>query len=295
ISDGTGQELNSYAYDTWGNVISKTEGMSNPYQYSGEPYDEKTGFYYLRARYYDPKVGRFISEDTYKGAVDNPLTLNRYSYVHNNPIRYFDPTGNKAVEYASVGGGGGGVVLPVSPKEAFNIITFGTLMWAAAPKEAPQVTQSKPQLTVINGGQNANSNKSKPVGLPLSNEKENNKNDQTLIYRKGNDSPWNMTPRQKDARTGLSFQLTKPEGNYVVTTIGAINSSGILIAIKDGENHVSVKPVDGNLVYWASQRPNSGDPVRDSTKYNTRGEWNKYTTEMLKIIGSYSKWVNKKE
>ncbi|MFE1630924.1 RHS repeat-associated core domain-containing protein [Brevibacillus reuszeri] len=103
ISDGTGQELNSYAYDTWGNVISKTEGMSNPYQYSGEPYDEKTGFYYLRARYYDPKVGRFISEDTYKGAVDNPLSLNRYAYVSNNPLRFVDPSGHVACEGA-IGG-----------------------------------------------------------------------------------------------------------------------------------------------------------------------------------------------
>ncbi|WP_342771491.1 RHS repeat-associated core domain-containing protein [Brevibacillus gelatini] len=61
--------------------------MSNPYQYSGEMYEEQTGFYDLRARYYDPKVGRFVSEDTYKGRVENPLTLNRYTYVENNPLR----------------------------------------------------------------------------------------------------------------------------------------------------------------------------------------------------------------
>ncbi|WP_327951093.1 RHS repeat-associated core domain-containing protein [Brevibacillus fortis] len=40
--------------------------MSNPFKYSEEIYDEETGFYYLRTRYYDPKVGRFISEDTYR-------------------------------------------------------------------------------------------------------------------------------------------------------------------------------------------------------------------------------------
>ncbi|WP_432776282.1 RHS repeat-associated core domain-containing protein [Brevibacillus gelatini] len=68
--------------------------MSNPYQYSGEMYEEQTGFYYLRARYYDPKVGRFVSEDTYKGRVENPLSLNRYTYVENNPLRYVDPTGH---------------------------------------------------------------------------------------------------------------------------------------------------------------------------------------------------------
>ncbi|WP_229049885.1 RHS repeat-associated core domain-containing protein [Brevibacillus sp. HD3.3A] len=49
-------------------------------------YDKESGFYYLRARYYDPKMGRFISESTVKGQVDNPLSLNRYTYVHNNPL-----------------------------------------------------------------------------------------------------------------------------------------------------------------------------------------------------------------
>nr|WP_274388461.1 RHS repeat-associated core domain-containing protein [Brevibacillus agri] len=94
IADETGKKLNAYVYDTWGNVVSKTEEMSNPFQYSGEIYDEKTGFYYLRARYYDSKVGRFISEDAYKGQVENPLSLNRYVYTANNPLRYRDPTGH---------------------------------------------------------------------------------------------------------------------------------------------------------------------------------------------------------
>ncbi|WP_407653331.1 RHS repeat-associated core domain-containing protein [Brevibacillus ruminantium] len=95
-----GEELNRYEYDTWGNIVSKTEGMSNPFAYSGEMFDNETGFYYLRARYYDPTVGRFISEDTYKGQVDNPLSLNRYTYVHNNPLRFVDPSGRKAAEGA---------------------------------------------------------------------------------------------------------------------------------------------------------------------------------------------------
>lgn len=113
ISDANGQELNRYDYDTWGNVISKTEGMSNPYQYSGEMYEEQTGFYDLRARYYDPKVGRFVSEDTYKGQVDNPLSLNRYTYVHNNPLRFVDPSGHYVDE------GTGGIGGFTSPEEEY--------------------------------------------------------------------------------------------------------------------------------------------------------------------------------
>ncbi|RNB88787.1 hypothetical protein EDM59_06685 [Brevibacillus nitrificans] len=100
VTDGSGNNLNTYEYDTWGNVVSETKGMANPFKYSGEIYDEKTGLYYLRARYYDPSVGRFISEDTYKGQVDNPLSLNRYTYGHNNPLKFVDPSGHDAVIHA---------------------------------------------------------------------------------------------------------------------------------------------------------------------------------------------------
>jgi uncharacterized protein RhaS with RHS repeats len=49
---------------------------------------------YYGARYYDPAVGRFISADTLVPNPANPQTLNRYSYVNNNPILYTDPTGH---------------------------------------------------------------------------------------------------------------------------------------------------------------------------------------------------------
>ncbi|MED1664847.1 polymorphic toxin-type HINT domain-containing protein [Brevibacillus laterosporus] len=70
--------------------------MLNPFLYAGELYDEESGLIYLRARYYDPNDGRFITKDTYKGQVDNPLSLNRYTYVYNNPLIHSDPTGNVA-------------------------------------------------------------------------------------------------------------------------------------------------------------------------------------------------------
>nr|WP_237178999.1 polymorphic toxin-type HINT domain-containing protein [Paenibacillus sp. MMS18-CY102] len=86
--------MNSYDYDIWGKIISQTEQMSNPFQYTGEIYDDESGLIYLRARYYDPSDRRFISEDTYEGDITNPLTLNLYVYVGNNPLIYVDPSGN---------------------------------------------------------------------------------------------------------------------------------------------------------------------------------------------------------
>lgn len=94
IVDTTGNVVNSYQYDEWGNITSQTEGIENEFKYAGQIYDSETGLYYLRARYYDPKIGRFISKDSYEGDITNPLSLNLYTYVENNPVKYFDPTGH---------------------------------------------------------------------------------------------------------------------------------------------------------------------------------------------------------
>ena len=94
VVDGVGNIVNQYTYDIWGNPLSTSELQETPFRYSGEYWDESTGLQYLRARWYDPSVGRFINEDTYEGQIDNPLTLNLYTYVYNNPLLYTDPTGH---------------------------------------------------------------------------------------------------------------------------------------------------------------------------------------------------------
>ena len=76
IVDESGKIVNSYAYDEWGNILEQEEELSNPMRYRGEYYDEESGFYYLRARYYDPTLGRFITRDSYEGQLTNPLSLN---------------------------------------------------------------------------------------------------------------------------------------------------------------------------------------------------------------------------
>ncbi|MBJ6362780.1 RHS repeat domain-containing protein, partial [Paenibacillus sp. GCM10012307] len=94
LTDQAGNVLNSYTYDMWGNPLTASETVPNLFRYSGEYWDETTGLQYLRARWYDPSVGRFMNEDTYEGELNYPLSLNLYTYVHNNPLRYIDPSGN---------------------------------------------------------------------------------------------------------------------------------------------------------------------------------------------------------
>ena len=93
VFDEQGREqdriLNQYEYDAFGNTISCKEQVENRFRYQGEQYDPITRQYYLRARYYNPVIGRFIQEDTYYGD-----GLNLYEYCRNNTITYKDPTGH---------------------------------------------------------------------------------------------------------------------------------------------------------------------------------------------------------
>ena len=79
---------NHYQYDAFGNGICQEEGISNRIRYTGQQYDGVTGQYYLRSRYYNPILGRFLQEDEYQGD-----GLNLYAYCGNNPVRYYDPSG----------------------------------------------------------------------------------------------------------------------------------------------------------------------------------------------------------
>ncbi|MCR8843748.1 hypothetical protein NQ117_08615 [Paenibacillus sp. SC116] len=94
IVDETGKKLNEYRYDIWGLPLEEKETVPNILKYSGEYWDKTTGLQYLRARWYDPSMGRFISEDTYEGEQGNPLSLNLYTYVENNPLNFIDPSGH---------------------------------------------------------------------------------------------------------------------------------------------------------------------------------------------------------
>lgn len=84
-----GSILNRYEYDAWGSVTVCEETVPNRFRFNGQQYDPITRQYYLRARYYNPIIGRFTQEDTYRND-----GLNLYVYCRNNPVYYVDPSGN---------------------------------------------------------------------------------------------------------------------------------------------------------------------------------------------------------
>ncbi|MHB1682273.1 MAG: RHS repeat-associated core domain-containing protein [Bacilli bacterium] len=92
-SNTLGQEVVTYTYDAWGNLLSdtNTSGIGaatiNPFLYKGYWYDWSTGLYYLNARYYNPVIGRFLSEDPAGPSVgSNVPGYNGYAYAENNPV-----------------------------------------------------------------------------------------------------------------------------------------------------------------------------------------------------------------
>ena len=124
IYNESGAKCAEYTYDAWGTcyLMLDTEGVGslNPFRYRGYYFVSRIGLYYLTTRFYDYTTGRFINADVPSICFDDGLTLpegcNLYSYCHNNPISYVDPTGHFAIvalilgAFTLVGGIAGGII-----------------------------------------------------------------------------------------------------------------------------------------------------------------------------------------
>ena len=93
ILDENGNTVVSYGYDAWGaplwctGELAETLGKVQPFRYRGYVFDEETGLYYLRSRYYNPRWGRFVNADSI-------LTRNAYAYCLNSPLAFKDKNGH---------------------------------------------------------------------------------------------------------------------------------------------------------------------------------------------------------
>jgi RHS repeat-associated protein len=90
----------AYAYDPFGKVVNSTGSISNPFRHVGRHglMDDGNGLTYVRARYYAPGFGRFISKDSLGGEDRDSQSLNRYVYVQNSPVNSVDINGFWLVE-----------------------------------------------------------------------------------------------------------------------------------------------------------------------------------------------------
>ena len=95
ITNEKGEELARYKYSPFGNLIKSKGETEESYRFTGKEFDKLTGLYYYGARYYDPTIGRFISEDPVKEG------WNWFAYCKNNPLKYVDPNGLEVQIYTN--------------------------------------------------------------------------------------------------------------------------------------------------------------------------------------------------
>ena len=257
LVDSNMNEVVTYSYDTWGNLLSiggslaSTVGKINPFRYRGYYYDTETKLYYLNSRYYDPNTGRFINADDQVSTGSDLTGMNLFAYCGNNPVMNVDPDrhawwnnvwnfvktaaantvkniSNSGPAFAVCGGvvACGGEVDPV--QDVGSIGTSLVLVLAAFVQAVVQTAQAgtKENATTAN---------------PPRNDPD------TVIYRYGygQEGIDKLVPTEEDIANpnfGLSFS-TVPRPGVAMTTIGAVNATGILRAVQDGNKHVSVYPV----------------------------------------------------
>jgi RHS repeat-associated protein len=123
LTDGTGDVSDEYDYDAYGNLSGSTGTTPNVYLFTGEQLDPGLGLYYLRARYMDPRLGRFLSSDPFQGVLADPRTLHRYAYAGNNPVNMIDPTG----EFFSLPG----LSVSLAIQGILNTIAISSILYVA--------------------------------------------------------------------------------------------------------------------------------------------------------------------
>jgi RHS repeat-associated protein len=102
LTNASGLVTDRYVYDAFGRTIGQTGTTANEYLFAGEQQDPVTGWDYLRARYLDAGLGRFLSRDPFGGEVTNPVSLQAYPYAGLNPVNMTDPSGRQTLGELSV-------------------------------------------------------------------------------------------------------------------------------------------------------------------------------------------------
>ena len=127
ITNDQGTAVSKITLDEWGNLNQVEYGNLNEVNYTGKKYEPATGLYYFNQRYYDPRIGRFLTEDP-AGQSFNP-----YLYAGNNPMMYTDPDGEwfwlAAMAVGAIAGGWG---KDLSKTDTWRDIAFGAAVGAAA-------------------------------------------------------------------------------------------------------------------------------------------------------------------
>ncbi len=105
LTDEQNRVTDRYTYGLYGELEQHEGVTSQPFAYNGRDgvMTDANGLYYMRARYYDPKLKRFLNRDVIRGEIQDGQTFNRYAYVNGNPVSYIDPLGLMKCETGGTG------------------------------------------------------------------------------------------------------------------------------------------------------------------------------------------------
>ncbi|WP_113672604.1 RHS repeat-associated core domain-containing protein [Vallitalea guaymasensis] len=148
LTDVNGDITKQYNYDAFGVEQSPDENDNNPFRYCGEYLDKETGNIYLRARYYNPIVGRFVTEDSYSGQANDPLSLNLYTYCHNNPVMFVDPSGHTDITADLFFEGTKETVIGTGSK-AFPLVVFAAWLFDQFSIDAGETNEQIAEITIV--------------------------------------------------------------------------------------------------------------------------------------------------
>jgi len=142
-TNGSGNLPKNYEYDAFGVEKSPVTTDTNYFRYCGEYYDKETGGYYLRARYYDPTLGRFSQEDSFRDG------LNWYVYCGNNPVRFVDPSGAWTIAIGGEGAAAFALRGTAGGQLVYDGTDFGLLLYAGIGGGTPSASLTS-TVTVTN-------------------------------------------------------------------------------------------------------------------------------------------------
>jgi len=137
LTDSNGDTQSLYGYDPFGNTVVSGSSTSNSFAYTGRENDSPLGLYYYRARYYNPAVGRFMSQDPIGFAGG----INFYAYVDDDPVDQIDPSGLATEKPAPL-------YDPDRWKDAVKTNNCYSYAWD---KRFPPGAESKPQPGALSG------------------------------------------------------------------------------------------------------------------------------------------------
>jgi RHS repeat-associated protein len=205
LADSVGNVVHEYKYSVYGKVTEETgDSIENSFAFTSREYDKETDFFYYRHRYYNPEIGRFISEDP---VGINSGDLNFYRYTWNNPLNWLDPYGLAPGDpYPSARAAGVQAVRDINPTSIQQSIEYAGRVY--------QNFDGSYSYTPPNPGTAAGSNPGRvPIGTQNAGYYHTHGSNSNGVYDDEHFSPTDQNLAEQEGQPGF---LGTPQGGNTV-------------------------------------------------------------------------------